>query len=116
MFVPFCMGCKRYKFFEIFVVLQQFTAFHVEQPRADDHAAIGAAGALLRYIAELQPAGTPHLCRPTVRRSARHLWIDEMTRRNLELVEPLRAGARGTTLLEVLDRSEEHTSELQSQR
>ncbi len=69
----------------------------------EDAAAVGAAGALLRYIAELQPAGLPHLHRPVVRRSARHLWIDEMTRRNLELVEPLRAGARGTTLLEVLD-------------
>jgi len=70
---------------------------------AEDGAAIGAAGALLRYVAELQPSGLPHLHRPAIRRSARHLWIDEMTRRNLELVEPLRAGARGTTLLEVLD-------------
>jgi DNA mismatch repair protein MutS len=69
----------------------------------EDAAAIGAAGALLRYIGELQPAGLPHLHRPVVRRSARHLWIDEMTRRNLELVEPLRLGARGNTLLEVLD-------------
>ena len=69
----------------------------------EDAAAIGAAGALLRYIGELQPSGLPHLRRPVVRRSARHLWIDEMTRRNLELVEPLRAGARGTTLLESLD-------------
>jgi DNA mismatch repair protein MutS len=69
----------------------------------EDLAAIGAAGALLRYIGELQPAGVPHLRRPIVRRSARHLWLDEMTRRNLELVEPLRPGARGTTLLEVLD-------------
>jgi DNA mismatch repair protein MutS len=69
----------------------------------EDQAAVGAAGALLRYVAELQPSGLPHLRRPTVRRSAGHLWIDEMTRRNLELVEPLRAGARGTTLLEVLD-------------
>ncbi len=69
----------------------------------EDAGAIGAAGALLRYISELQPSGLPHLHRPAVRRSARHLWIDEMTRRNLELVEPLRAGARGTTLLEVLD-------------
>ncbi len=71
----------------------------------DDFAAIGAAGALLRYVAELQPSGLPHLRRPTVRRSSRHLWIDEMTRRNLELVEPLRPGARGTTLLETLDLS-----------
>ena len=28
-----------------------------------------------------------------------------MTRRNLELVEPLRAGAKGVTLLEILDRT-----------
>src|SRR5207249_8540698 len=47
----------------------------------------------------------PHLARPAVRRSSRHLWLDEMTRRNLELVEPLRAGARGVTVLEVLDRT-----------
>jgi DNA mismatch repair protein MutS len=69
----------------------------------EDAAAVSAAGALLRYIAELQPGGIPHLTRPVVRRSARHLWIDEMTRRNLELTEPLRAGARNTTLLETLD-------------
>jgi len=70
-----------------------------------DAAAIGAAGALLRYIAELQPAGMPHLRRPMVRRSDDLCWIDEMTRRNLELVEPLRAGAKGVTLVETLDRT-----------
>jgi DNA mismatch repair protein MutS len=69
----------------------------------DDAPAVGAAGALLRYIGELQPGGLPHLDRPSIRRPARYLWIDEMTRRNLELVEPLRAGARGVTLLEALD-------------
>jgi DNA mismatch repair protein MutS len=68
-----------------------------------DAPAVGAAGALLRYLGELQPGGVPHLARPTVRRSERHLWIDEMTRRNLELVEPLRAGTRGATLLEAID-------------
>ena len=69
----------------------------------DDWPAVGAAGALLRYVGELQPAGLPHLARPQVRRSEGHLWLDEMTRRNLELVEPLRAGARGATLLESID-------------
>jgi DNA mismatch repair protein MutS len=69
----------------------------------EDAAAIAAAGALLRYLGELQPGGLPHLSRPVVRRSEAFLWIDEMTRRNLELVEPLRAGAKGSTLLEVLD-------------
>jgi DNA mismatch repair protein MutS len=69
----------------------------------DDAPALGAAGALLRYLAELQPAGLPHLARPVVRRSDTLLWLDEMTRRNLELVEPLRTGARGCTLLETID-------------
>jgi DNA mismatch repair protein MutS len=68
-----------------------------------DQTAVGAAGALLRYLAELQPSGLPHLARPTVRRSESFLWLDEMTRRNLELVEPLRPGARGSTLLETID-------------
>jgi DNA mismatch repair protein MutS len=65
--------------------------------------AMGAAGALLRYLTELQPGGLPHLTRPIVRRGENLLWIDEMTRRNLELVEPLRSGARGCTLLEAID-------------
>ncbi|MGN6392690.1 MAG: DNA mismatch repair protein MutS [Gemmatimonadales bacterium] len=69
----------------------------------EDAPAIGAAGALLRYLTELQPVGLPHLARPAVRRNDAFLWLDEMTRRNLELIEPLRAGARGCTLLETLD-------------
>ncbi len=71
----------------------------------DDAPAIGAGGALLRYLGDLKPGGLPHLARPGVRRSDRLLGVDEMTRRNLELVEPLRAGAKGVTLLEVIDRT-----------
>jgi DNA mismatch repair protein MutS len=70
-----------------------------------DDAAVGAAGALLRYLNDLQPAGLPHLRRPQVRRNDELCWVDEMTRRNLELVEPLRAGAKGVTLYETLDRT-----------
>ena len=69
----------------------------------EDRGALGAAGALLRYLGELQPSGLPHLARPFVRRADAFLWLDDMTRRNLELVEPLRAGARGCTLLEIID-------------
>lgn len=72
---------------------------------AGDEAAIGAAGALLRYLGELQPGGLKHLARPVLRRSEHHLWLDEMTRRNLELVEPLSTGMRGATLLESVDRT-----------
>ena len=70
---------------------------------ADDRPAIGAAGALLRYARELKPGGLPHLAHPTIVRRGDVLPLDEMTRRNLELVEPLRAGAEGATLLAVID-------------
>src|SRR5438874_6440868 len=73
-----------------------------------DRPALGAVGALLRYARELKPGGLPHLARPRMLRRGDLLPLDEMTRRNLELVEPLRtapAGAAGTTLLAVLDRT-----------
>ncbi|MGH7712349.1 MAG: DNA mismatch repair protein MutS, partial [Gemmatimonadaceae bacterium] len=51
---------------------------------ASHDAALGAAGALLRYLAELQPSGVPHLMRPTVESTGATMPLDEMTRRNLE--------------------------------
>src|SRR5256886_12797030 len=72
-----------------------------------DRAAVGAAGALLRYARELKPGGLPHLARPRVVRRGAVLLLDDMTRRNLELVESLRpdGGGTGTTVLDVLDRT-----------
>ena len=74
---------------------------------AEDGAATGAAGALLRYLRELQPSGVPHLARPTLERPGGVMPLDEMTRRNLELVESLRAtdDASGT-LIGVLNRTQ----------
>jgi DNA mismatch repair protein MutS len=71
---------------------------------AGDDPAIGAAGALIRYLRELQPAGLPQLARPVVERPGGLMPLDDMTRRNLELVESLRGGTEGT-LLSVLDRT-----------
>ncbi len=81
----------------------------------DSAAAVGAAGALLRYVRELQPAGVPHLARPSVEHAGGVMPLDEMTRRNLELVESLRgeadqpngraAAERAGTLLGVFDRT-----------
>ncbi|MFQ6044734.1 MAG: DNA mismatch repair protein MutS [Gemmatimonadales bacterium] len=68
-----------------------------------DRAALGAAGAVLRYMGELQPGGMPQLARPRVLRPGGSMPLDEMTRRNLELVEPLRSGEGGATLLDLLD-------------
>ncbi|MDP3909930.1 MAG: hypothetical protein Q8Q14_06030, partial [Gemmatimonadales bacterium] len=71
---------------------------------AADRPALGAGGALLRYARELKPGGLPHLARPVMVRRGDILPLDEMTRRNLELVEPLRA-AQDATLLAVIDRT-----------
>jgi DNA mismatch repair protein MutS len=73
---------------------------------AGDALAVGAAGALLRYLSELQPGGLPHLRRPLLRRPEGILYLDAMTRRNLELVEPLRPEHRDATLVAVLDRTQ----------
>ena len=70
---------------------------------ADDGLAIAAAGALLRYLKEMQPSGVPQLARPTVERAGGVMPLDEMTRRNLELVESLRGSDASGTLLAVLD-------------
>ncbi|GAC1626526.1 MAG: DNA mismatch repair protein MutS [Chloroflexota bacterium] len=67
--------------------------------------ALAAAGALLRYLRELLPGGIPHLTRPIVERAGGVMPLDEMTRRNLELVDSLRGGIEGT-LLEVIDRTQ----------
>ncbi len=68
-----------------------------------DGALVRAAGALVQYVREVRPAGMTHLRPVRIRRPGHVMVLDEMTRRNMELVEPLRAGARGGTLLAVLD-------------
>ncbi len=70
-----------------------------------DQPALAAAGALMRYMHELQPSGVPHLSRPVLERPGGVMPLDEMTRRNLELVESLRGGDSEGTLLSVLDRT-----------
>jgi DNA mismatch repair protein MutS len=77
-------------------------AFGIE---SGDEAAVGAAGALLRYLNELQPSGMSHLARPSIERPGGVLPLDEMTRRNLELVESMRGAETSGTLLGVLDRT-----------
>ncbi len=70
-----------------------------------DRGLIRAAGALLQYLNETQPTGSGHLQPPRILRPGSEMLLDEMTRRNLELVEPLRAGEEGGTLVAVLDRT-----------
>jgi DNA mismatch repair protein MutS len=72
----------------------------------DDAALVCALGALLAYLAEVQPGAAASLRPPRIERPGDAMALDEMTRRNLELVEPLRADAakgRAGTLIEVVD-------------
>ncbi len=88
-------------------IVRQFGVASLEGFGIDerDGTAIGAAGALLRYLRELQPGGVPHLTRPVVERPDGILPLDDMTRRNLELTESMRGGGSEGTLLDVLDRT-----------
>jgi len=71
----------------------------------EDVSLIQAMGALLQYLSDVQPLGVRHLRHPRLLRSGAEMRLDEMTRRNLELVEPLRTGEEGGTLVSVLDRT-----------
>ncbi len=70
---------------------------------ADAHL-LSAAAAALAYLDEVRPAGVDHLRPPRVDREGGIMYLDGMTRRNLELVEPLRVG-EGSSLLDLLDRT-----------
>ena len=70
---------------------------------------LGVLGALIAYIAEVQPVALQSLRPPRIERSGDAMLLDEMTRRNLELIEPLRSDAargRATTLIEVIDQTQ----------
>lgn len=71
--------------------------------QSGDAALIRAAGALVQYLGEIRPAGVTHLKPVSIHRRGRVMLLDDMTRRNLELIEPLRSGEEGGTLLDVLD-------------
>ena len=80
--------------------IQSLEAFGFQR---EDRLLVQATGALLAYVAEIRPGGVAHLRRPHIVRRGSAMLLDEMTRRNLELVEPLRVGEEGGTLVWVLD-------------
>lgn len=64
--------------------------------------AVRAAGACLRYVQETQRAAAAHISDLVYFEPQDHLVLDNITIRNLELVESL-GGASGRTLLSVID-------------
>ncbi len=70
---------------------------------AHQRAAVAAAGALLRYVAESQRQKTAHVTRLEPYALEDALILDEQSRRNLELVQGMRGGGRRGSLLAVID-------------
>ena len=67
-----------------------------------------AAGALLRYLNDTQKNALSHITQLTIYQGADTMFLDRMTRRNLELTESLRTGDRRGSLLWLLDKT--HTA------
>jgi len=66
-------------------------------------AAARAAGGLLSYLRETQKEGLRHLRAPRSYSTSEFMQLDHFTQRNLELVQELRTGGEGNTLLSVLN-------------
>jgi DNA mismatch repair protein MutS len=65
-------------------------------------AAISSAGALISYLKENQK-GTIVLQRPRLLRQGEYMFLDSVSKKNLELIHNLRDGSAEGTLLKVLD-------------
>ena len=68
-----------------------------------DNQVVIAIGALLLYLEEIRPQGVLHLKDPRIEEDGITMSLDDMTRRNLELVDALRPGQEEATLISVLD-------------
>jgi DNA mismatch repair protein MutS len=71
----------------------------------DDQPCLTAAGALLLYLQETLKAGLTHLSRLQHYRPNHFLFLDDVTRRSLELTRTLRDGSREGSLLSAIDRT-----------
>jgi DNA mismatch repair protein MutS len=71
----------------------------------DAQACLSAAGALLLYLQETLKSSLTHLGRLRPYSSGRFLFLDEVTRRGLELTRTLRDNARFGSLLGTIDRT-----------
>jgi DNA mismatch repair protein MutS len=71
----------------------------------DDQPCLAAAGALLVYLQETLKSSLAHLGRLRPYVPGRFLFLDEVTRRGLELTRTLRDNARNGSLLSIIDRT-----------
>jgi len=71
----------------------------------DDQPCLAAAGGLLQYLCETIKSDLRHLSRLRPYSEGKYLFLDEATRRSLELVRTLRDNSREGSLLHAIDRT-----------
>src|SRR5205823_6985559 len=71
----------------------------------DEQPSLAAAGAILMYLKETLKAALAHITRLRPHAEHRFLFLDEVTRRSLELTRTLRDNSRQGSLLSVIDRT-----------
>ncbi len=72
---------------------------------AEKHAALAAVGGLLRYVSDYQRGEIPHLSLPRFYLPSQYMVVDEVTRRNLEILKTIYEGSRRGSLLSLIDRT-----------
>ncbi len=71
----------------------------------DQHDAVAAAGGVLQYLRTTQKQALDQLATISAYSTYSFMVLDQFTRRNLELVETIRAGGKRGSLLGILDRT-----------
>ena len=71
----------------------------------NDNECIKAIGSLLAYLQETQKRDLKHLGLPRLIRDEQYMYLDDNTRRNLELEQRMKDGSKSGTLLWVLDKT-----------
>ncbi|PID73778.1 MAG: DNA mismatch repair protein MutS [Desulfobacterales bacterium] len=87
-------------------LIGQFETMSLEGYGAESfHAGVSAAGALLFYVRDTQRQEIRHLGGLEVYMIDDYLWVDDNSRRNLELTANIMNGGRKGSLLEILDKT-----------
>ncbi len=66
-------------------------------------AGVAAAGAIIKYVSDTQKQAVAHIQRLTPYILSDYLQVDDVSCRNLELMENIRTGSRKGTLISILD-------------
>ncbi|HEC97040.1 MAG TPA: DNA mismatch repair protein MutS, partial [Nitrospirae bacterium] len=84
-------------------MLEHFKVYSLEVFGCEEmKAAVSSSGALINYLTENQK-GAVVLRKPAVLKQGEYMFLDSVTKRNIELIHNMRDGSSGGTLLKILD-------------